>query len=169
MISVGGTWTSLSAIGLVFTLLFSYNLMMSSLIRKLYYFNAKFPGELKKNLTKIKVSDEAQIKKEVVPKVKNEEDEESATAQLLKKAYAEEEEAKRTGKVQLKGALKEAFGKNRAKFDHLTIGVLKSYCCCRILMSNETLRKKENYRNDLYFRRGLSALDKEFDAGYIIK
>jgi hypothetical protein len=99
MISVGGTWTSLSAIGLVFTLLFSYNLMMSSLIRKLYYFNAKFPGELKKNLTKIKVSDEAQIKKEVVPKVKNEEDEESATAQLLKKAYAEEEEAKRTGKA----------------------------------------------------------------------
>lgn len=88
---------------------------------------------------------------------------------MVKKAYAEEEEAKRTGKAKLKGALKDAFGKNRAEFDHLTIGVLKSYCCCRILMSNETLRNKEKYRNDLYFRRGLGALDKEFDAGYIIK
>ena len=48
MISVGGTWTSLNALGLAFTLLFSYNLMMSSLIRRLYYFKAKFPDELKK-------------------------------------------------------------------------------------------------------------------------
>jgi len=87
----------------------------------------------------------------------------------VKKAYAEEEEAKKTGKAQLKGALKDAFGKNRAKFDYLTVGVLKYYCCCRIIMSNETLRKKEKYRNDLYFNRGLNALNKEFDVGYIIK
>ena len=80
MISVGGTWTSLSAIGLVFTLLFSYNLMMSSLIRKLYYFNAKFPGEIKKKKTKIIAPDGISAKKEVIQKVKNEEDEENATA-----------------------------------------------------------------------------------------
>lgn len=36
-------------------------------------------------------------------------------------------------------------------------------------MSNDTLRKKEKYRNDLYFNRGLMALNKEFDVGYIIK
>lgn len=173
MISVGGTWTSLSAIGLVFTLLFSYNLMMSSLIRKLYYFNAKYPGELKKKEKKEKPKkiESASITKEVITKVKNEEDEENATTQLMKKAYAEEQEAKKTGKAKLKDSLKEAFGsaKKKAEFNYLTIGVLKYYCCCRILMKDETLRNKESYRNDLYFNRGLRALDKEFDAGYIIK
>ena len=52
MINVGGTWTSLSAIGYAFTLLFSYNLQMSSLIRKLYYFEARYPGEVKKKKEK---------------------------------------------------------------------------------------------------------------------
>jgi hypothetical protein len=45
---MGGTWTSLSGLGGLFTMLFSYNLLMSSLINKLYFFNAKFPEERKK-------------------------------------------------------------------------------------------------------------------------
>ena len=37
--TLGGLWGSVYAIGLGFTLAFSYNLMMSSLIRQLYHFD----------------------------------------------------------------------------------------------------------------------------------
>lgn len=47
LITVGGTYTSLSSVGYSFTILFAYNLMMSSLIRKLYFFRPKFPGEIR--------------------------------------------------------------------------------------------------------------------------
>ena len=39
---------------MAFTLLFSYNLMMSSLIRSMYFFKAQFPSELKKDKKKKK-------------------------------------------------------------------------------------------------------------------
>jgi len=78
MISIGGTWTSLSAIGLGFNLLFSYNLMMSSLIRRLYYFKAKFPGEIKKK----KKDDDYKppVKKEISFKVRDNDDEDNQAA-----------------------------------------------------------------------------------------
>jgi hypothetical protein len=37
-----------------------------------------------------------------------------------------------------------------------------------MVMSEETLRSKEKYRNDLYYNRGLKALSKESDMGYIL-
>ena len=46
---IGGIFNSFYLVGLGFTLLFSYNLMMSSLIRSMYFFKAKFPSELKKD------------------------------------------------------------------------------------------------------------------------
>ena len=46
---IGGIFNSFYLIGFAFTLLFSYNLMMSSLIRSMYFFRAKFPSELKKD------------------------------------------------------------------------------------------------------------------------
>ena len=49
---LGGIFNSLYLIGYAFTKSFSYNLMMSSLIRKLYLFNAKFPSEKKKQKSK---------------------------------------------------------------------------------------------------------------------
>ena len=45
---LGGIFNSFYLIGFGFTLLFSYNLMMSSLIRKMYIFRARFPSEIKK-------------------------------------------------------------------------------------------------------------------------
>ena len=45
---VGGLFTSLNLIGFFFTISFSYNLMMSSLIRKLYWFEGRFKGETRK-------------------------------------------------------------------------------------------------------------------------
>ena len=45
--TVGGLWTSLNGVGLGFNALFSYNLMMSSIIGKMYNFTAKYPDERK--------------------------------------------------------------------------------------------------------------------------
>ena len=45
---LGAMFSSLSLIGLVFNMTFSYNLLLSSLIRKLYYFKPKFEKEIKK-------------------------------------------------------------------------------------------------------------------------
>ena len=42
---VGGIWNSVYLAGYLFTLMFSYNLMMSSIIGKLYSFNARFDSE----------------------------------------------------------------------------------------------------------------------------
>ena len=44
---------------MAFTLLFSYNLMMSSLIRSMYFFKAQFPSELKKDKKGKKDKDKA--------------------------------------------------------------------------------------------------------------
>lgn len=49
---IGGIFNSFYLLGLAFTLAFSYNLMMSSLIRQLYHFNARFPSEIKKDKKK---------------------------------------------------------------------------------------------------------------------
>ena len=43
----GGIYSSIYLIGFGFTIAFSYNLMMASLMRSLYAFNAKFPQEIK--------------------------------------------------------------------------------------------------------------------------
>jgi hypothetical protein len=52
--TVGGLWTSLNGVGLAFNTLFSYNLMMSSIIAKMYNFKAKFPEERKEKKKKKK-------------------------------------------------------------------------------------------------------------------
>lgn len=65
--TVGGLWTSLNGVGLGFNALFSYNLLMSSIIRKMYNFTAKYPDEREK-----------QKKKKVKAKGKKSGDEENA-------------------------------------------------------------------------------------------
>ena len=52
--TVGGLWTSLNGVGLAFNTLFSYNLMMSSIIAKMYNFKAKYPEERKEKKKKKK-------------------------------------------------------------------------------------------------------------------
>ena len=49
---IGGMFSSLSMIGLAFNMTFSYNLLLSSLIRKLYHFKPKFEEEIKKKKKK---------------------------------------------------------------------------------------------------------------------
>ena len=52
LIDSGGMFSSLSLIGMAFNLTFSYNLLLSSLIRKLYHFKPKFDSEVKKKKKK---------------------------------------------------------------------------------------------------------------------
>ena len=56
MAQVGGAKTALVAGGQLFTAVFSYKLMMSSLIGKMFYFKPRFKGEIKqkKGAKKIK-------------------------------------------------------------------------------------------------------------------
>ena len=50
--TLGGLFSSLSLVGMAFTKIFSYNLMLSSLIRKLYHFKPRFESEIKKKKKK---------------------------------------------------------------------------------------------------------------------
>ena len=51
---VGSLYNSVYLGGYIFTMTFSYNLMMSSIIRKLYAFNARFASEIKEKKKKAK-------------------------------------------------------------------------------------------------------------------
>ena len=46
---LGGLFNSFYLLGFAFTISFSYNLFLSSIIRAIYHFNARFPEELKKS------------------------------------------------------------------------------------------------------------------------
>lgn len=50
--TLGGLFSSLNIVGLIFTRIFSYNLMLSSIIRKLYHFKPRFESEIKKKKKK---------------------------------------------------------------------------------------------------------------------
>ena len=50
--TLGGLFSSLSIIGASLSKVFSYNLMLSSLIRKLYHFKPRFESEIKKKKNK---------------------------------------------------------------------------------------------------------------------
>jgi hypothetical protein len=66
--TVGGLWTSLNGVGLGFNTLFSYNLMMSSIIAKMYNFKAKYPEERNEKKKKDKKSlNDAQTDSETRP------------------------------------------------------------------------------------------------------
>lgn len=52
--TLGGIYNSLFTLGFLFCSAFSYNLYLSSLIRKLYHFKARFESELPKNQKKKK-------------------------------------------------------------------------------------------------------------------
>ena len=45
--TLGGLFASLNVVGLIFTRIFSYNLMLTSIIKKLYHFKPKFESEVK--------------------------------------------------------------------------------------------------------------------------
>ena len=62
--TLGGLFSSLTVIGMAFTKVFSYNLMLSSLIRKLYYFKPRFESEVKKHKKQKKKQNKKKDKKD---------------------------------------------------------------------------------------------------------
>ena len=60
--TLGGLFSSLSIVGASLSKVFSYNLMLSSLIRKLYHFKPRFDSEIKKK--KSKTQDKDKLKKQ---------------------------------------------------------------------------------------------------------
>jgi len=54
---LGGVYSALHIAGFMFTATFSYKLMMSSLVGKLFYFRPRFPEEVKKKKKKAKKGD----------------------------------------------------------------------------------------------------------------
>lgn len=94
----GGLYSSIFGIGLGFTILFSYNLMMSSLIRQMYAFKPKFPQERR--------SDDKKKKSKPKPKETKDSDYPNDTDSIyddentlkMKQLKAEEAEKQKTGK-----------------------------------------------------------------------
>ena len=104
--SLGGTYSSLYLIGYGFTVLFSYNLMLSSIIRQLYYFKPRFESEKPKKKDK-KKKKESEPAKSTDLKSSDVDDEKLIDQ---KRAYAEEAEAKKTGKSDIKLAFESVLG-----------------------------------------------------------
>ena len=60
--------------------------------------------------------------------------------------------------------------KSKAKFNHLTGGVVGMYACCYFFRPRASLAKiKGTGRNTLFFLKGLDRLNKEADLSYIVK
>jgi len=106
--SLGGTYSSLYLIGYGFTVLFSYNLMLSSIIRQLYYFKPRFESEKPNKDKKKKKGKKSDDEKPNELKRSETIDNEKLIDQ--KRAYAEEAEAKKTGKSDIKLAFESVLG-----------------------------------------------------------
>ena len=78
---LGGLFNTFFLGGFAFTIAFSYNLMMSSLIRQLYFFRAKFPSELEKEKVTF---EEKNKKKDGDQKKKVEEDNDSEDDEAMR-------------------------------------------------------------------------------------
>ena len=59
---LGGVYSAMFTGGYMFTAAFSYKLLMSSLIGKLFHFRARFPEELKKKKKKKKKKEPKKIR-----------------------------------------------------------------------------------------------------------
>ena len=64
--SLGGLFSSLSVLGMSFGKVFGYNLMLSSMIRKLYHFKPRFEEEVKKKKDKKKKGGKKKNKEKAV-------------------------------------------------------------------------------------------------------
>lgn len=186
---IGGLFSSLSLIGLAFNMTFSYNLLMSSLIRKLYHFKPKFEEEMQnkkkkkgdKNSTKTfadEPNDEdgyAQDSLATIAKNRNggeydgdESGEDDITAEM--RPYTKHLALMHESSKRLFMSMNKTLGNGKAKFVFKTSGILKSLFCCRFTASREYLRQKNaNSRQALYFLKGREMLDKEMDVAFIIR
>ena len=65
-------------------------------------------------------------------------------------------------------SIQQGLGMNKAKYTYRTGEIIRKFAFCRILRTRAQLRQKEEWRQLLYYSKGLEALDREVDIGYIL-
>jgi len=84
--------------------------------------------------------------------------------------YTHEEAQLKKSKARIKESMKDVLGfNNKADFNHKTFDVIKHLVCLRFLHDRTKLRMNAKRRHDLFFIKGLEALDKEMDIAYILR
>ena len=141
--------------GYLMTLSFSYSLMMSSIMGKLYAFEAKFDSEKCKEEEGTKKSSKTKKGKDKASQKAVERDQENQ----LKPAYHKIKEAMR----------KTLYGMKRAAFKYKTCEIISGCLCLRSCRSRKYLSNSPSGRNILYYQLGLERMNKECDLGYIIR
>eukprot|EP00347_Sterkiella_histriomuscorum_P022902 403336727 len=170
---IGGIYNSLFTLGFLFCAAFSYNLYLSSLIRKLYHFKARFFNELPKNKKdkKTKKKKQNQFSINDSRRQSDYEGDHDGENYINNQADVRDqiEREHHLGVQEIKDEIRQVIGKaNKASFNYRTMSILKALACCLIFRDRKTLRKDPGKRKVLYFLKGRQRLDKEMDLGYII-
>ena len=175
---LGGVFAAMRIGGVMFTSAFSYRLMMSSLIGKLFHFRPKFQIEMKKSKKnkkekgKKKKSRYTEIDSiDPVERMKSEYQLNSDHKESLKEPNWEDEFERKEDPIMAKEkkAMRHLIRDKRARFDFKTTDILKSMCFCRYWQPRGTLRKSPSGRVILNYKLGLEHIDKDLDISNIIK
>ena len=166
---LGGLFSSLSAIGSGFTAMFSYNLMISSLIRKLYHFKPRFDTEIKKK--KIKKKRKSKDTEEEQNKEKKEgHDQDDDPMSLEMNKYTEKLSNMKESEQKIFDSMQNNLGKGKVDFDFKSTNIISMMACFRHFRDRKFLREtSQSTRQVLFFLKGREKLDKEMDIGYVIR
>ena len=180
--AVGGLFNSVFLIGFAFTISFSYNLFLSSIIRQVYHFRAKFDVESISTKIKGDKDDASSTEGEDddVDDTKDEPDEkknrrliyqgDSIKEEMLNDyqakdkstdlgramyPYTYEEKLYKTDRKKIKDSMKRTLGyKGKADFFHKTWDIIKHHVCLRSCTDRKKLRSNPKTRNSLFFEKG---------------
>jgi hypothetical protein len=179
---IGGVFSAMHTGGFMFTSAFSYRLMMSSLISKLFHFRPKFQMETrqkksksmkgKKKYTEIEVEDPVKkMRNEYKFTIKERGESLNNSKRRDSDPQSEDEMERKEDPIMTKEkkAMRHLIRDKRAKFNFKTTDILKSICCCRYYQTRQTLRKTPSGRVILNYKLGLEHIDKDLDIGNIIK
>ena len=152
LIDSGGMFSSLSLIGMAFNLTFSYNLLLSSLIRKLYHFKPKFDSEVKKKKKKKDKNapktladeedhDDNQENKQDGGEYDGDESEDNEYQDAMR-PYTQHLKQMKESSKRLFNSMQKTLGKGKANFVFKTSGILRMLVCCQIARNRNWLRNK---------------------------
>lgn len=161
---LGGVYSALFSGGLLFSNAFSYRLMMSSLMGRLFYFRPRFASEVAKSKKKKKKQSQTQDDGDSIEDKTNLK--RNPNYNLLDPDY----EIKHDPLDQLeKDALRKLIVDKKARFSYKTCDILKSLISLQVALPRFCLRRFKHSRNDLYYKIAIEHIDKELDIANILK
>lgn len=167
--TLGGLFSSISVVGLAFTRIFSYHLMISSLIRKLYHFKPRFEEEIKKKKDKKKKKSAIDEELDLEQLDLLDEGEDSGMKRAMWH-YQEKLSSMKESGQRIYQSMQASLGWGKANFKFKTTGIIGMMACLRIIRKRESLRKtSSSTRQVLFYLKGRDKLDKEMDISYIIR